>query len=398
MPGILALGLGYVFSQFYRACLAVLAPYLTTDLGLDAADLGRASGAWFLAFALMQLPVGVGLDRLGPRRTAGLLFGICAAGGSAIFALAQGPVMITVAMTLIGAGCAPALMALFYIYARGFSMARFAFLTSCTVGVGTLGNIAGTEPFALLIEAVGWRAAMGGFAAVSALSAIATLLLVKDPARVDPEAGAAHDRGFLEYGELLRLRVFWPLIPMAIVNYAPAAGIRGLWAGPYLSEVFALPAPEVGRAVLWMAVAMSLGAFCYGPLDRVLGTRKWIVAPGNLAAAGCCLALGIWADASASLATLLLAAIGFVGSTYTIVMAHARALAPLRLVGRTVTLMNFFVMAGVGLAQPITGEVVEAARAAGAPPADAYAQVFILYAAAMVFATVVYLFSRDAKP
>ena len=143
---------------------------------------------------------------------------------------------------------------------------------------------------------------------------------------------------------------------------------------------------------------MSLGAFCYGPLDRVLGTRKWIVAPGNLAAAGFCLALGIWADVSASLATLLLAAIGFIGSTYTIVMAHARALAPLRLVGRTVTLMNLFVMAGVGLAQPITGEVVEAARAAGAPAAEAYAQVFILYAAAMAFATAVYLFSRDARP
>jgi MFS family permease len=397
MPGILALGLAYVFSQFYRACLAVLSPYLTADLALDASDLGLASGAWFAAFALMQLPVGVGLDRLGPRRTGALLFGLGAGGGAALFALAQGPWTVTAAMVLMGAGCAPALMAVMYIYARRFDPAKFATLAAMTVGIGTLGNIAGTEPFARLIEAVGWRAAMGAIAAASVAVALAALVLVRDPPRIDPAEGERADRGFLDFGALLRLRALWPLLPLAAINYAPAAGIRGLWAGPYLGEVFGLSAPEIGRATLWIAIAMSAGAFAYGPLDRLFGTRKWVVVGGNLAVAAACGALALTAGASASASVALMTAVGLMGATYTVVMAHARALFPARLVGRGVTLMNLFVMGGVGLAQALTGEVVERLRDPAAPAA-AYEALFALYAALMAAALAVYLFSRDAKP
>ncbi|MGM0585041.1 MAG: MFS transporter [Pseudomonadota bacterium] len=396
MPGILALGLAYVFSQFYRACLAVLAPYLTADLGLDAADLGRASGAWFLTFALMQLPVGVGLDRIGPRLTGAVLFGLGAGGGAALFAVAQGPVTVTAAFILMGAGCAPALMAVMFIFARRYPPAKFATLAALTVGIGTLGNIAGTEPFALLIEAIGWRAAMAAIAVASAAVAVSALILVRDPPRLEPESGA-RDRGFLDFAEIIRLRALWPILPLAAINYAPAAGIRGLWAGPYLGEVFALTPPEIGRATLWIAVAMSAGAFAYGPLDRIFGTRKWVIVPGNLAVTAGCLALALLTAASAPLSIALMTAIGALGATYTVVMAHARALFPARLVGRGVTFLNLFVMGGVGFAQWLTGEVVQLAGDASGP-AEAYQLLFALYAGLMAAALAIYLFSRDAKP
>ncbi|NCM98068.1 MAG: MFS transporter, partial [Rhodobacterales bacterium] len=74
--GIACLVLAYVLSQFFRACLAVLTPVLQADLGASAADLASASGLWFLTFAAMQLPVGWALDRVGPRLTTALLFGL----------------------------------------------------------------------------------------------------------------------------------------------------------------------------------------------------------------------------------------------------------------------------------------------------------------------------------
>ncbi|SDX09312.1 Sugar phosphate permease [Albimonas donghaensis] len=397
MPGIIALGLSYVFSQFYRSCLAVLAPYMTDDLGLNAADLGMASGAWFLVFAVMQLPVGVGLDRIGPRLTGGVLFGVGGAGGAAVFAIADGPVGVTIAMALMGAGCAPALMSMFYIFARNFSMARFATLSSITVGLGTLGNIAGTAPFAMLVEAMGWRESMVAFALISAAISAAALVLVQDPPRVETQAGERADRGFLEYLELMKMRVYWPIIPLAMINYAPAAGIRGLWAGPYLVEVFGADAAAVGRATLWMAIAMSIGAFIYGPLDRIFGTRKWVILVGNTLAVGACALIGVLPDVSFQVSVLLIMAIGALAATYTVVMAHARALAPLRLVGRAVTLMNFFVMLGVGLFQGLTGEVIEAGRHASGAVA-AYGHLFLLYAVALAGALAIYLFSQDAKP
>jgi len=148
--GIITLMLGYVLSQFYRAFLAVLTPVLETDLGASKADLATASGAWFLAFALMQIPVGEALDRIGPRRTtaAALLVG---AVGAALFAMAETPAMLSVAMALIGVGCSPVLMASFYIFARTFTPAVFGTLAGVTIGVGSLGNIAASLPLTLAV-------------------------------------------------------------------------------------------------------------------------------------------------------------------------------------------------------------------------------------------------------
>src|SRR5690606_3611581 len=143
MAGLAALVIAYMLSQFYRAFLAVLTPSLIAELGATKADLSIASGAWFLAFALSQFLVGVGLDRYGPTRTAGLVLGICGGGGALLFAVAETPWMITCAMALIGVGCAPVLMAALFIFAHAWSPARLAVLTSFVMGFGSLGNIIG---------------------------------------------------------------------------------------------------------------------------------------------------------------------------------------------------------------------------------------------------------------
>ena len=137
--GIAALVLAYVLSQFYRAFLAVMTPVLTKDLGVTAAELASASGWWFLAFAAMQVPVGVWLDRVGPRRTTGLLMAVAAA-GTLLFAQATGAVQIKLAMALIGAGCAPVLMAGYFIFARSYSPAVFGTLAALMLGVGRWGT------------------------------------------------------------------------------------------------------------------------------------------------------------------------------------------------------------------------------------------------------------------
>jgi MFS family permease len=148
MAGLTALVVGYMLSQFYRAFLAVLSPSLIADLGATKADLSIASGAWFMAFALSQLFVGVWLDRYGPKRTTGLLLGICGGGGALLFAIATQPWMITLAMVLIGVGCAPILMAAMFIFAHTWPPARLAVLVSSTMGIGSLGNIIGASPLA----------------------------------------------------------------------------------------------------------------------------------------------------------------------------------------------------------------------------------------------------------
>ncbi|MEO5614311.1 MAG: MFS transporter [Cypionkella sp.] len=384
-PGIAALVLAYVLSQFYRAFLAVLSPVLAVDIGATAENLASASGFWFLAFALMQIPVGVALDRVGPRlTTAGLL----AVGGigAAVFAMATGPGAINVAMALIGMGCAPVLMAAYFIFARSFSPVVFGTLAGVVIGIGSLGNIAASLPLSLAVEAIGWRGAMWGLSGLTLLTAAAVWLLVRDPERViHTSKGSLLD--------LLRMPALWPILIMMATCYAPAAGLRGLWAGPYLTDVFQADAARIGVVTLIMGLAMVAGNFAYGPLDRLLGSRKWLIFGGNALAVACLLVLYAFPAASGFLPVALLAGVGFFGSSFPMVMAHGRAFLPPHLVGRGVTLINLFGIGTTGLMQIATGRLQ--ATLPQSPPEAAYAGLFLFYAGFTAFGLLIYLRAQD---
>lgn len=393
MAGLAALALAYVLSQFYRSFLAVLAPSLTADLGATKAQLSLASGALFFAFAVMQLAVGVWLDRYGPRRTVAVLIAVGAC-GAFLFAAAQAPWMVSAAMALIGAGIAPVLMAGVFIFARSYKPARLAALISWLIGIGTAGNVIGTEPLAAAVEAFGWRPVMAGLGVVTLLVSAGVLAVLRDPVQLDD---APRNNGFAGYLELLRLRALWPLLPLVGVNYAAVAGIRGLWAGPYLADVYGLDLLEIGRATLFMALAMAAGSFLYGPLDTVFGTRKWVAFTGNLLCLLVLVLLALNPDAGVGAATIALVMIGLTGTSFGLVMAHGRAFVPAHLIGRGVTLLNFFAIGTVGLIQLGTGVAVTEAAVPG-EPAAAYSALFWFYALVLAIALFIYLWARDARP
>ena len=214
MPGIAALALAYVLSQFFRSFLAVLSPVLIAELGASKSDLALASGAFFLTFGLMQFTVGVALDKYGPRRTCSLIFGIFAGAGAFTFAMAPGPGQLIFAMALIGVSCSPVLMASYFIFARVFPSSRFAVLTSWLVAFGMLGNVISASPLAVAADAFGWRGVMMGLGAVSMALAASVFFLAKDPQAVRGE----EKPGLSGYLTLLKDRRFWPLIPMMVIS------------------------------------------------------------------------------------------------------------------------------------------------------------------------------------
>ena len=386
--GISFLVIAYVLSQFYRAFLAVLSPLLERDLGALPEDLALSSGLWFLTFALMQIPVGSALDGIGPRRVAAWLLGVAGAGGALVFGLAQAPWHIHVAMILIGIGCSPVLMASYYIFGRIYPARVFATLAGAIIGFGTLGNLAGAWPLAWAAETFGWRAAVLTLAAATLIVALAVGRLVQDPPPL--EQGAA-GRGSVF--DLLKIRALWLILPLMAVNYLPAAAIRGLWAGPFFADVYGASAIDIGWITLAMALAMVAGSFAYGPLDRVFGTRKWVVLVGNLMAAACILTL--WAVPAIGLlpATALVAGIGLFGSSFPLMVAHGRSFFPPHLLGRGVTLMNLFGIGGVGVLQTLSGRLHRAIEPV--PPEAPYQAIFLLFGLLLLAGCAVYLFSQD---
>jgi MFS family permease len=390
--GIAALILSYILSQFYRAFLAVLAPILAVDLNAKAEALAQASGWWFLTFALMQIPVGWALDKIGPRRTTATLLAIGAA-GAAVFASAVSPLHITLAMVLIGIGCSSVLMASYYIFARTYSPVVFGTLAGMVVGIGSLGNIGASLPLSWAVDVWGWRGTVWGLAAITLAAAVAIFALVRDPARVEGGAkGSVMD--------LLKMPALWPILLMMAACYAPPAGIRGLWTGPWYADVFGADAARIGQVTLVMGLAMVAGNFAYGPLDRLLGTRKWLIFGGNTLMLACL--LGLYANVAVDtwITIALLAGVGFFGASFPMVMAHGRAFLPPHLTGRGVSLINLFGIGGAGVMQIITGRLHTALSPTegvthSIPPSAPYAALFLFYAVLVGAGLIVYLMSKD---
>jgi len=266
------LAIAYVLSQFYRSFLAVLTPQLSSELGADKNDLSLASGVWFMSFALMQFVVGIGLDRYGPRRTGALIFGFGTTSGALLFATAQSAGAIVLAMLLIGIGCSPVLMASLFIFAQRFKAGTFAVMTSSLVAFGNTGNVIGASPLATAVDAFGWREVMFALGLASMLISLAIFVLVEDP-----QTKASDTDGISGYLTLLKLPALWTIMGMTLLCYAPVASIRGLWAGPYLHDLYQancgtsygvlmahgrafLPSHLVGRGVTLLNFCSIFGA------------------------------------------------------------------------------------------------------------------------------------------
>lgn len=385
-PGIAPLIVAYILSQFFRAFLAVLSPALQADLGMTPDDLARASGLWFLTFAAMQIPVGAALDRYGPRRTAVILFALFGGGGAVAFAMAQTPLHVMAAMGLIGIGCSPILMAAYVIFARAFPPAQFATLAAGIIGIGSLGNIAGSAPLAWAADAWGWRATMAGLGGITVATALALWAFLRDPpAMTDAPSGSVLD--------VIRMRALWPILAMMFVCYAPAAGLRALWAGPYARDVFGADAGGIGTMTLIMGLAMVAGNFAYGPLDRLFASRKGVILTGNGIVMLACLALWARPDAGFWAATALFALIGFAGASFGVVIAHGRAFIPAHLTGRGVTLLNLAGIAGAGIGQFVTARLH--AGSASTPASAPYAAIFLYFGLTTLVGLLAYLAARD---
>ncbi|MGP9803294.1 MFS transporter [Paracoccus sp. NSM] len=389
--GIVSLVLAYMLSQFYRAFLAVMSPVLQDQLGATPGDLALSSGLWFIAFALMQIPVGQALDRFGPRRTCALMLAVGGGGGATVFALATAPWHLHVALTLLGIGCAPVLMASYYILAREYPASAFGTLAGAVVGFGSLGNILGAAPLVWVIEAIDWRPTLWLLVAITLGVALMIARTVRDPARL----GDDQPKGSLR--EILALRALWFILPLLAVNYAAAGAIRGLWAAPWLDQVFAADARTIGNATLAMGLAMVLGNFLVGPAARVIGSLRRTILLFTAATIAVMAAMWLVPQPSLGLAVTLLALVGVSGAAYPLLMAHGRSFLPPHLVGRGVTFLNMFSIGGVGAMQFASRPVYYASEAAY-PPAQAFSMLWLFFLIPLVIGFLLYFRTPEARP
>jgi predicted MFS family arabinose efflux permease len=387
MIALIVLGTAYLFSQFFRTFLAIVAEDLSRDLALNAAQLGDLSAIWFGAFALAQLPIGLALDRIGPRRTVSgaMAFAVI---GAFLFAAAQSFSVALVAMALIGIGCAPILMGIMYMIGRVYPPRLFGTIGAAMVGISSLGNILGATPLALAVATYGWRASFAGIAAAVALVTAAVVLFLRDPPPAEHPSGPSSLWG--GFVEILRLPGFVALLPLIGASYAVVIAERSLWIGPYLRFVHALEPIDRANAAFVMAIAMVIGAFAYGPAERLFGAKRTAIV-GTIVTILAFAALPLVPVGSTLAATALMSLAGGFGITYSVLLAHGRSFFPDRLLGRGVTLMNFFFIGGAAVVQLVSGRFVASAGAAGSTAEATYAALHLGFALLLAVTLAVYL-------
>ncbi len=252
---------GYCLSYLFRTVNAVIAPELTRELGLGPSELGFLTSTYFLTFALAQLPVGIALDRWGPRRvTAALL--LVAAAGAALFATGTSLVALSVGRGLIGLGVSACLMGGLKAIGHHFPLHRQASLTGIIMSAGAFGALTTSSPLAWVLPWLGWRGALAVVAVVSVVVAIVIAALV--PKEIaSPKSGAAAEptptRELHVYAEIARSPSFWRYAAQAGLYTGGFMALQGLWAGPFLMTVSGRTRAEAAAMLLLLNLGMFAG-------------------------------------------------------------------------------------------------------------------------------------------
>ncbi|MEO8651288.1 MAG: MFS transporter, partial [Hyphomicrobiaceae bacterium] len=303
----------------------------------------------------------------------------------------------------MGAGFGVMLIGSMVVISRWFPPDRFSTLTAMVLSIGLLGNLAATTPLAWASQAVGWRTVFSAAVLFTALATIAVWIVVRDappghPFLVrTPEPPREMLRGLLE---VLRNPALRPILALNFCNYACTFTVQGLWGGPFLREVHGLSPIEAANVLFTAVIAYQLGMLTFGPMDRVLDTRKWIAFSGTVAVISILATLALVAHPPVWLPVGALIAIGFFSASSTMVMTHGRGIIPDRLIGRGMATINTSVMFGVACMQTISGIVIGAFEpsASGARTETAYRALFGVLTVVLIVAISLYSRSKDVKP
>lgn len=354
---VAAFAFGYFLSYLFRVVNAVAGRVILVDVDVGIGDLGLLTSVYFLTFAAVQLPLGVALDRYGPRRVQATLL-LVAALGAAVFATADGLWTLVIGRGLIGIGVAGGLMAAFKAYSMTVPNERLPLVNGIHMAAGGLGALAGGVPAELIVDAVGWREL---FFILAGLSVAAAALVAALGPRWQPTGPSDKVADQIRVvGGILRDPVFLRVAAFCVPSQATALAVPGLWAGPWLRNVQGLDATTAAIVLSAMAASMMCGFLGFGVLSTRLSARG--IPTLNVAIAGMVAFMVVQAalvllPAHAGIPVWL--AYALVANSGVLLFPTLGGFFPLAMAGRVNTALNFVVFSASFAIQWLIGVAVE---------------------------------------
>ena len=377
----------YFLSYHFRTANAVVGPVLSEELSLGAAELGLLTSAYFLAFGAAQLPLGVLLDRFGPRRIESALL-LIAAAGAAVFACGHNIGTLAVGRGMIGLGVSACLMASFKSFSQWFPLEKQASLTGWIMTAGTLGALAASAPLDAALHIASWREIFLVLSAMTVVMAGWIFFSVPDKkTAIQPEPLAVQLAGVKQ---VLVNRHFWRFAPAAFAQIGGFMAVQSLWSSAWLIHVNGFSRSVAADHLAAMSTAMVVAYALIGLLSTGLARRG--IGPIYLLGGGMTLSLLtllLIITQAIEQNFLLWIAYGVFSSSGTLVYSQASAGFPMALSGRANSTLNLLVFAGAFGMQWGMGILIDVLQASGYSSGiahrNAFALLFVLQAASLAW-------------
>ncbi|MBI2312318.1 MAG: MFS transporter [Betaproteobacteria bacterium] len=365
----------FILSFFHRVAPAAIAGELQTAFQTTGATLGALAATYFYVYTVMQIPTGVLVDTLGPRRIL-TLGGVVAGVGSMMFGLADSFAMAAAGRTLVGFGVSFAFISLLKVNAAWFYEREFATLTGLSMFMGNLGSVLSAAPLAWLVTVTSWRNVFVAAGGLSLALALLTWWLVRDhpgaaglPSMRELEGKAAHapreGHWLANLGQVARNRLTWPGFWVFFGLGGTFLTFAGLWAVPYLIQVHGMDRNLATYHTSLLLIGFAVGSFAVGTLSDRLGHRKPLMLTLGAVYVLCWLP---WLMAEPMPRVLSLALFGVMGvaaAGFTLTWACAKEVNPPALSGMATSLVNTGGFLGVAIYQPLVGWVLDASAGPG---------------------------------
>ena len=397
---MLLMGLYLVVVQINRSGGAVMASELMSSRGYRPTEVGAIMGSMFLASAVVQLPAGVLYDRHGPRVMLSAM-NLIAVIGLILFAFAASVPGLTLGRSLIGLGHGTVIAGIYLLAVAWVPVDRVATVTATVIGMaGGLGALLSTTPLALTLGQFGFTLTFAILAILTLTFSVAIFLMVRDqPDSRDPRHPRTVEsirQSLHGLWEVASDRNLLPIYIMGSCFTAPFLTIGGLWAGPYLRDVYALDNTQSSFVLLVMMLALYLGYMAYGPMDRIFNSRKWVVLGGVAGMLSCLLPLALVPELPLIVVVPLLVVFAFCSPFFVTLAAHCRGFVPVNRVGRAIACINLMGLVNVFVLQAVAGVLVESVTGTGAEAtASGYRSVFAMVAVVLIATGAVYTRVRD---
>jgi MFS family permease len=393
----LPLGLGYFLSFLYRSINAMIAPQLVAELSLSPSQLGFVTAVYFLTFGLVQLPLGLLLDRFGPALVQSSLL-VVSAIGAVIFSMGETVGLLAFGRGMIGMGVAGALMSSFTAFALWLPTRHLPLANGCLMGFGGLGALAATKPVEWALDLTDWRGLFLVLAAITTLIALFVAVSLPRPKRIgSPTHLRMQLKGVLT---VYRDRLFWRIAPLTIASLGAGLSIQSLWAGTWLRDVAGLEPGDVATHLSVMAIGLTIGPVLSGlaasltrqtglSLNWLLGVIAWLFMSLQF------LIILEWI----SISYLLWAGFGLLINAMALSYAILSQAFPAHLAGRVNTSLNMLMIGGAFTSQYLIGWIIGfwPLEVGGGYAPEAYQAGFSVMLAAQFVTFIWFVIGRDRR-